>query len=59
MIKNGIPYAVWGGIRFFERKEIKDALSYLRLIANPNDDLAFLRVCNVPSRKFGKRRLNG
>ena len=57
LIKNGIPYAVWGGIRFFERKEIKDALSYLRLIANPNDDLAFLRVCNVPSRKFGKKSL--
>lgn len=56
-IKNGIPYSVWGGIRFFERKEIKDALSYLRLIANPNDDLAFLRVCNVPSRKFGKKSL--
>ena len=57
LIKQGIPYAVWGGIRFFERKEIKDALSYLRLIANPNDDLAFLRVCNVPSRKFGKKSL--
>ncbi|MDO4511537.1 MAG: ATP-dependent helicase [Bacteroidales bacterium] len=57
LIKLGIPYAVWGGIRFFERKEIKDALSYLRLIANPADDLAFLRVCNVPSRKFGRKAL--
>lgn len=57
LIKHGIPYSVWGGIRFFERKEIKDALSYLRLIANPADDLAFLRVCNVPSRKFGKKSL--
>lgn len=59
MIKNGIPYAVWGGIRFFERKEIKDALSYLRLIANPNDDLAFC-VCAMCRRaNSAKRRLNG
>ncbi len=58
LIKKGVPYAVWGGIRFFERKEIKDALSYLRLVANSADDLAFLRVCNVPSRKFGKKSLD-
>ncbi len=58
LIKKGIPYVMWGGIRFFERKEIKDALSYLRLVANLDDDLAFMRVCNVPSRKFGKKTLD-
>ena len=57
LIRKGVPYSVWGGVRFFERKEIKDAIAYLRLIANPDDDMAFLRVCNVPSRKFGKKRL--
>lgn len=53
LMKHNIPYQIWGGIRFFERKEIKDALSYLRLIA-ADDDLSFLRICNVPARKMGK-----
>ena len=48
-----IPYKVYGGLRFFERKEIKDALAYLRLIANRNDDASFERVVNLPSRKIG------
>ncbi len=53
LLKFKIPYTVWGGIRFFERKEIKDIISYLRLIANEEDDMAFTRVINLPSRKFG------
>ncbi|AJP47634.1 DNA helicase [Rugosibacter aromaticivorans] len=53
----GIPYRVYGGLRFFERAEIKHALAYLRLIANPNDDTAFLRVVNFPVRGIGARSL--
>jgi len=54
LLANHLTYTIWGGTRFFERKEIKDALSYLRLIANKEDDLAFERVLNTPSRKLGK-----
>lgn len=53
LLRNHIKYTVWGGIRFFERKEIKDAISYLRMVAY-QDDLSFIRVINTPSRKFGK-----
>ncbi len=53
LLKRKIPYTVWGGVRFFERKEIKDIISYLRLTANENDDMAFTRIVNVPARKFG------
>ena len=55
-IREKIPYVIWGGIRFFERKEIKDALSYLRLVAT-DDDMAFKRIANVPSRKIGKKTM--
>jgi len=50
-----IPYKVYGGLRFFERAEVKHALSYLRLIENPNDDTSFLRVVNFPARGIGAR----
>ena len=53
LMKKQIKYVVWGGIRFFERKEVKDCLAYLRLIANQKDDLALLRIINVPKRSFG------
>lgn len=53
----GLPYRVYGGLRFFERQEIKHALAYLRLIANPDDDGALLRVMNVPARGIGARTL--
>ena len=53
----GIPYRVYGGLRFFERQEIKHALAYLRLVANPDDDNAFLRVVNFPTRGIGNRTL--
>ncbi len=52
-----IPYRVYGGLRFFERAEIKHALAYLRLIENPADDTAFLRVVNFPPRGIGSRTL--
>jgi DNA helicase II / ATP-dependent DNA helicase PcrA len=50
-----IPYRVYGGLRFFERAEIKHALAYLRLIENPSDDTSFLRVVNFPARGIGAR----
>ena len=52
-----IPYKVYGGLRFFERAEVKHALSYLRLVENPNDDTSFLRVVNFPARGIGARTL--
>ncbi|HPG80061.1 MAG TPA: UvrD-helicase domain-containing protein, partial [Piscinibacter sp.] len=51
----GMPYKVYGGLRFFERAEVKHALSYLRLVENPNDDTSFLRVVNFPTRGIGAR----
>ncbi|WP_430432745.1 UvrD-helicase domain-containing protein [Methyloversatilis sp.] len=53
----GIPYRVYGGLRFFERQEVKHALAYMRLIANPHDDTAFTRVVNFPTRGIGARSL--
>jgi DNA helicase-2/ATP-dependent DNA helicase PcrA len=53
----GISYRVYGGLRFFERAEIKHALAYLRLIANANDDTAFSRVVNFPTRGIGARSI--
>jgi DNA helicase-2/ATP-dependent DNA helicase PcrA len=53
----GLPYRVYGGLRFFERAEIKHALAYLRLIANTDDDTAFARVVNFPARGIGARSL--
>ena len=53
----GVPYRVYGGLRFFERAEVKHALAYLRLIENPNDDTSFLRVVNFPARGIGARTL--
>jgi DNA helicase II / ATP-dependent DNA helicase PcrA len=50
-----MPYRVYGGLRFFERAEIKHALAYLRLLENPNDDTSFLRVVNFPARGIGAR----
>ncbi len=55
--KYGIPYKVFGGFRFFERKEIKDVMAYLRLISNPFDDEAFTRIINVPRRGIGERTM--
>ena len=55
LINAGLPYRVYGGLRFFERAEIKDALAYLRLVANRDDDSSFERVINRPTRGIGAR----
>ena len=52
-----VPYRVYGGLRFFERAEIKHALAYLRLLENPHDDTSFLRVVNFPPRGIGARSI--
>lgn len=57
LIRYKIPYCIFGGMRFFQRKEIKDALSYLRLAINENDDQAFLRIINEPKRGIGDKTL--
>ena len=54
LMRERIPYKVIGGVRFYERKEIKDALAYLKLIINPHDDVSLRRVINVPTRGVGK-----
>ncbi|WP_042861431.1 DNA helicase II [Dickeya sp. NCPPB 3274] len=58
LLQQSLPYRIYGGMRFFERQEIKDALSYLRLMANRNDDAAFERVVNTPTRGIGDRTLD-
>ncbi|AVW96629.1 DNA helicase II [Vibrio parahaemolyticus] len=57
LIQSGLPYRIYGGMRFFERQEIKDALAYMRLMANRNDDAAFERVVNTPTRGLGDKTL--
>ncbi|MCD6682186.1 MAG: UvrD-helicase domain-containing protein [Burkholderiaceae bacterium] len=57
LFSSGIAYRVYGGLRFFERAEVKHALAYLRLMENPDDDGAFLRVANFPARGIGARTL--
>jgi DNA helicase-2/ATP-dependent DNA helicase PcrA len=54
MMREGLPYKVIGGVRFYERREVKDALAYMRLIINPYDDVSLRRVINVPARGIGK-----
>ena len=58
LIQAQIPYRVYGGLRFFERAEIKDALAYLRLMVNPEDDPSFERAVNMPPRGIGARTLD-
>lgn len=53
MIKRGIPYTMVGGTKFYDRKEVKDILAYLRVIYNPFDDLSLMRIINVPKRSIG------
>lgn len=57
LMQSAVPYRVYGGLRFFERAEIKDVLSYLRLISNRRDDAAFERIVNVPTRGIGAATL--
>lgn len=58
LIKSDIPYQIIGGIKFYDRKEIKDLLAYLRLISNPDDDISFSRIVNVPKRGIGDTTLD-
>ncbi|MFC7441875.1 DNA helicase PcrA [Laceyella putida] len=58
LMKSNIPYTIVGGIKFYERKEIKDVLAYLRLIVNPHDDLSLTRIINVPKRGIGAATLD-
>ncbi len=57
LVKNQIPYTVVGGLKFYERKEIKDILAYLRLITNPSDGLSLKRILNVPPRGIGEKTI--
>src|SRR5213593_2597842 len=54
LMREGVAYKVIGGVRFYERKEVKDALAYMRLVINPHDDVSLRRVINVPARGIGK-----
>lgn len=58
LLRAGIAYRIYGGVRFFDRAEIKDTLAYLRLLVNPNDDTAFERVVNFPTRGLGEKTLD-
>ncbi|HAU1637495.1 TPA: DNA helicase II [Legionella pneumophila] len=58
LLRSGIAYRIYGGVRFFDRAEIKDTLAYVRLLVNPNDDTAFERVVNFPARGIGEKTLD-
>jgi DNA helicase II / ATP-dependent DNA helicase PcrA len=57
LIRENIPYKIFGGLRFYDRREIKDMIAYLKLISNPKDIISLLRIVNVPGRKIGKNTL--
>jgi ATP-dependent DNA helicase UvrD/PcrA len=57
LLRRGVPYRLIGGLRFYERREVKDVLAYLRLIANPQETLSLSRIINVPRRKLGEKSL--
>ncbi len=59
LARQGVPYRIVGGVRFYERREVKDALAYLKLLLNPDDDVSLRRVINVPARGIGKKVLEG
>ena len=54
-IRVGMPYRVVGGVRFYERREVRDALAYLRVLANPDDEVSLRRILNTPKRGIGER----
>ena len=57
-LKTGLPYKIVGGLKFYQRKEIKDILAYMRVVANPSDDVSLTRIINVPRRGIGNATLN-
>ena len=57
MVKEGLPYNIVGGTKFYDRKEIKDVLAYLTLVANNNDDIALKRIINFPVRGIGEKSI--
>ena len=57
-LAEGIPYIVVGGLKFYERKEVKDAIAYLKLTINPDDGIAFERIVNLPKRGIGTTSIN-
>ncbi len=59
LLRRRIPYTIYGSLEFYERLEIKDLLAYLRLLANPADDVSFLRIYNVPTRGLGEKAFEG
>jgi DNA helicase-2/ATP-dependent DNA helicase PcrA len=59
LMRENVPYKIIGGVRFYERKEIKDVLAYLKLLINPHDDVSLRRVINVPARGVGKGVMDG
>jgi DNA helicase-2/ATP-dependent DNA helicase PcrA len=59
MVKMGLPYRMVGGVRFYQRKEIKDLLAYLRVVANPSDNVSLVRIINVPRRGIGDATVSG
>ena len=58
LLKDGIPYRIYGGLSFYQRKEVKDVIAYFRLVVNPNDEEAFRRIINYPARGIGATTLN-
>ena len=58
LVRNGIPYKIYGGVKFYERKEIKDSLAYLRILVNKDDDLSLQRIINEPKRGLGDTSLD-
>jgi len=57
LLRNGLPYKIVGGVKFYDRKEIKDIIAYLKLILNPNDSVSLTRIINTPARKIGATTL--
>ena len=57
LVRNGLPYRVVGGVKFYDRREVKDALAYLRALVNPDDEVSWKRIVNVPKRGVGDTSL--